>query len=703
MRCTLNGVHCDAAGNVGWVFTTGVDPHIQAFELDRHEAARLIDEGGPVTLTIEDTNRIMVVEKLEIVGEGPSSRDTFRTVLVADLRWKWPRKLVTGQYNVRRRTGQKHLAGSAIIQIAQVIDNYEFAPASLIGDLVKWKPKEMLLDVLGKLSEGEGFEFEFDAETGTDELEVNDLDVNDPGNEALALALQHIPGTTVWVDNVGVVHIQSTVGLQEAEVLNKMGPDIVDEGHTSKVSYRFTRPQKIRIFFIREQEIRHNTRAAGESVTADARVMTNVCMITDPEILLNGNIAMFGSWGAIDDLLAPWNGSLPGSEEGFVVPPPLSHTVIQQAFFEDALFRLYVPFGSDVPQPIWAGRINSIKTHYRQTYQINRRWLDRSRKVMAVRCALLDPTTGTRGMSQAHGDFCVKVAAMPANIKAHKGRLWANSYGGNEAGTTPFAANTLLGDSNVVPALVQMLDDQAGILHLDYRVDPYGAWKQIYPSAVDNLPSAVMSDKLARGVNMKIGEAGLCPQLAATDTKAVVLTHVPAYPNSNQQYYMHEVSPADVAGLVKGLEITPADGPVWDIFIDPGVVTARMAWLDEFASTIEKSMGVNVQGGAAAALNAQDNDILRGLLINEDDLIAVAQAKAAAIWSKMSDRFIGEKATRMNPAIKIAGSIQSVAHYVDPEGAVITRVTLPEELQSRDFRALLPPGTRKVIFREVVP
>lgn len=700
MRCTLNGRHVDASGTVGWIFTTGVDPHIQAFEMDRTEAANLIKEGGPATLVIEDAGRVMTIEALEIIGEAPASRDKFRTVLVADLRWKWSRKLLTGSYNVRRRSGQKHLAGSVIIQIANVIDDYEFAPASLKNGNQKWKPKEVLDDLLKKLSDGADFEFDFDIEGNTDQLEVNDLEVNDPGPEALTIALQHFPGTTLWVDRTGVVHVQSAIGLREASVIEGMGPDIVEEGHTSKVSYKLTRPKKIRVYFVREQEVRHDSVGDGESVTQDQRYMRNVGLVTDPEIAINGNLIMFGSWAAFDDLFTPWNASLPGSTEGFSVPPPISHEIIQQAFFEGQLFKIYLPFGNDIPQPIWAGRINTVKAHYRQTYQLNRRWIDRSKQIMAVRAALLDPTTGTRGRSQAHGDYCVKVSMLPSTLKAMKGRLWTNVYGGNEAGDTPFSAATALADSNVVPALVSMLDDQAGVVHLDYLVDPFGDFKQIYPSACVNLPSAVMNDKLARGANMKVGDTGLCPALSETDVKAVVLTHVPAFPNSNGRYYMVEVSPGDVSGLVKGLVIEPAEGPTWEVFVDPGLVTARMAWRDEDKSTIEKSFGVGVENGG---LSDGDNDILKNLLVNEEDLLAVAHAKAAVIWSKLTDRYIGSKAVRMDPSVKIAGSIEEVEHCVDSEGAVMTRIRLPEELKSRDALALLPPGTRKIVFREVVP
>src|SRR5574341_769762 len=108
MKCLLNGVHCDALGSVGWVFTTGTQPHVQAFELKAAEAAALLEKPDKVKLEIID-QRTVTVEKLSIIGEAPSSAPMYRTVLVADLRWKWSRKLITGAYNLRRRTGQKTL------------------------------------------------------------------------------------------------------------------------------------------------------------------------------------------------------------------------------------------------------------------------------------------------------------------------------------------------------------------------------------------------------------------------------------------------------------------------------------------------------------------------------------------------------------------------------------------------------------------
>jgi hypothetical protein len=697
MKVSLNGIHVDALGTVGWAHTVGAYPHVQAFEMDKGEAAGLLN-GGDVTLVIEDLKTTRI-EKLSVIGEGPASAPMFRTVLVSDLRWKWNRKLITGRYNIRRRTGQKTLITENLVQLALSSDDFEFAPASLKNETTKWKPSEMLEDVFQKMSSGSGFDFSWTIAGNTDALEVNDVILNDKGPDALQIALSHLPGTMLWVDAQGLVHVESAIGLAEASVIEAMGPDIVGEGHASKVSYKLTRPSKIIVYFVREQEVRHDSIEGGETATQDQRMMENVVVVTDPTATVRGSQVMFGSWTKVDDLFPYWNQTLPSADGSVPAPPPISHTVIQQAFFEDALFRLYVPFGDDIPQPLWSGRINAVKSHYRQTFRLNRRWVDRSWQILGVRCALFDPTTNIRGRSQVYGDYCVKVSALPRQLRDNKGRLWKNFYGGGPS--TPFGSGTKISDASVTPAIVSMVDDQAGIVHFDYVIDPYGAWKQIYPSLCKNLPTAVMNDTSPRGSNMRIGSEGDMPKLDSAFHCATVLTHIPSMPNGNGQFYKFEVSPSDVAGLVKGLVIEPANGPVWEEYIEAGVVTARMAWTDTAAQAIERSFGVGV--GNDPNQNAGDSSVLESLVVNKEDLKAVAYAKAAEIWSKLTDRYIGGKAVRMDPSIAVRGSIEAVSHVVTPEGAMMTRVTLPEELQSRNYLALLPEGTRRVVFREVVP
>jgi hypothetical protein len=693
---TINGLHADAINAVGWTFTTGVEPHVQAFEMKASEADGLLKEGGEVTLLIID-EKSEKIEKLSIIGQGPSSSPLTKTVLIADLRWKWSRVHIASKYNVRRRTGSKTLLNEGLIELAQVADDFKFHPAS-INKEKKFTPQEVVKDVLNQLNRSGTFDYE--VSTNTDSLEVNDLDLNDPGPEALALALRHLPGSSVWVDKTGKVRVQDAIGLREVGVLANTGPEIMGGGHIDKVSYRLTRPAKIIVYFVREQEIRIDSTTEGSGTTAasEARDMTNVVLVTDPEVEVNGQHMANGSWTSFDSIFPYWNATL---ETGSALT--WSHDVIQAAFFEGGLYGCFMPFfGDENPQPIAAGRIVATKDHYRQTYQINRRLRDRFYTILPYRAAILDATTGKRGRAQAYANYACRPAQRHLDPDPTKQQVFKNVTG----------YNVVLSNGNVSPAIVDVLDDDAGIVRLDYTVDRFGQVWQVYPSKLVNVPTANMGDTKPRGLGIR-NQFGDFPALDPDHSVAVVLTAVPAFPNSVGQFYPVEVEPSDVKGLVPGLEIEPSSGPAWEVFVGPGKVTARVAWDDAQTGTIERSFGIGLPDPASlgspeerAAADAQaqeDAEALEKLVVNLDDLKAVAHAVAAAIWSKLSDRVIGSKTVRMDPSVEIRGSIDSYEHMVDQDGAVVTTIKLPEFLKERDPMALLPESTRRIIFREVVP
>lgn len=702
MKALLGGFHADALGPVGWSFITGARPFVQGFEMDAGEAGALINQGGKISLEIQD-KKVLRVDNLEIIGETVSSAPLFRTVLVADLRWRWSRKHVHARYNVRRRTGQKRLLNEGLIELAQVADIFKFGVFSLKGGNTKYQPREVLEDVLGKLQSTGGFGWRFDGDT--DELEVNDLELAHPGDEAVEEAMRFLPGASVWVDKTGTVVVQSAVGLQESGVIQTSGPEIIGGGHVSKVSYKYTRPSKIRVYFVREQELRVDSRIEdSEIVEGDQREMDNVVLVTDPFITVAGESVNYGSWVRFEQAFPYWNDTkaIDGAFD-------ISHDFIQKTFFEDNLFNVHVPWGGEDAQPIWMGRIQAIKQHYRQTYQINRRWMDRVYKVMDHRAALLDPTTVTRGRAQAFGGYCRKLSSRHIGTDPAKQFLW-KSEGPDINDPTSARVPGELNGARVSPALVQVWDEQAGIVHLNFQLDRYGEYVQIYPSQMINLPSANVGDSHPKGVGMRVGRQGAFPQLIPDHQVAVVLTAVPGAPNDNSQLYMVEVEPKDVEDKVKGLEIDPSEGPVWELFADPGLIQARVAWIDAHAATIERSFGVGVaqpalgdQAGALAAVEQaqQDKEILEQLVINLEDLTQWSQSVAATLWSRMSDRHIGSKTVRMDPSVGISGSIEEVTHRVDAQGSVVTEINLPEELRERDPFALLSPGTRRTILREV--
>jgi len=692
MRCILGGVSCDAVGPNGWIFTTGPHPNVQSFEMDKDKAHRLLGGNPVVELVIEDGGQAKTIKNLYLIGEGPSSAPMFATVQAADLRWRWPRTHVKGAYNIRRRTGDKTLLveANSLVQLAQVVDDFQFAAWSLNRGK-KWRPREIIRDVFEKLQSGGPFPFTIEDDI-TDELEVNEVDVDLPGPEAVAMVLNHLPGASLWVDAEGKVIVQSAIGLAEADVIRAAGPEIVGGGHVSQVSYRLTRPEKIVVYFTREQEIRFDSVLEGAApASIDDRFCQNVVLVTDPQVLLTGvdGIVSQGSWATFDSIFDWWN---------FTKEIPKAHDVdhdfIQAAFFEDALYNVHVPWGSDEPQPVWMGRIGAIKRDYRQTYRINRSWMDRLHRILPIRAAILDQATGQRGRAQAYTDHCVRLATRNTEKSTTKQLLFKNVSG--------YSAE--LSNAEVSPAIVQVLDDQAGIFRLDYHVDPYGLSKEIYPSQMINVPTANVGDKRPRGLSIRVGMFGAFPKLAPDHRMAVVLTCIPAAPNSKAQFYPVTVTPEDVKGLVPGLVINPSLGPQWEIRVDPGVVTARIAWADgHAASAIERSLGVggqNLNPIEAEQQAQQDAKLLDSLVVNRAHLVAVAQALAAQLWSLMTDRSIGSKTVR-NLDVRIRGSIESVSHTIEVDGRVLTTIALPEKLRERNIFALLPEGVRRVLLREV--
>lgn len=691
----LNSLHADALGAVGWVFKTGVEPHIQPFEMKASEADALLRAGGEVTLTIIDkaTERI---EKLSVIGQGPSSSPLTKTVLVADLRWKWSRVYVASHYNVRRRTGTKTLLNEGLVELAQTADDFRFHPASIKDGTTKMTPREVVTDVLNQLHRAGSFVY--DVATNTDQLEVNDVDIEDQGPDALALALRHLPGSSVWVDRTGVVRVQNAIALRESGIIQGTGDEVMKRGHVSLVSYQLTRPSRIIVYFEREQEWRIDSVTEGSPLVDAARDMVNVVLVTDPEVQISGQRVGNGSWATVDGIFPYWNTTL---EAGTALT--WGYDVIQAAFFEGSLYSVFMPFfGDDNPQPIAAGRIASIKDHYRQTYQLNRKFLDRVYNLLPVRAAILDVANRKRGRAQAYADYACRPASRHVDPNPTKQQFFKN--------VTGYAAN--LADGNVSPAVVDVLDPEAGVIHLDYILDRYGQVWQIYPSKLVNVPTANMGDAAPRGLGMK-SRLGNVPALAPTHRVAVVLTAVPAYPNSVGRFYPIVVEPGDVKDKVPGLMIDPSKGPTWEVHIGAGRITARIAWQDALAKTIERSIGIGIPDpaslGSPEARLAADNqaqedvELLEQLVVNLDDLKVVAHSVAASIWSKLSDRWIGTKTVRMDPKVEIRGAIDSYEHTVDESGAALTTIYLPEFLKERDPMALLSESTRKFIFREVNP
>lgn len=688
VKALINGLHADATSSVGWSLTTGVEPYFGTFEMNAGEAETILQEQF-VTLQIVDEKQ-GEFKSLYVVGEAPSSAPYNRTVLLADIRWLWSRAHVLGRYNIRRRSGRKTLLSEdGPVEIAQIVDDFIYAPWSL-NEGRKWTATEVIEDVMNKLQRKGGFPYILDGEF--DALEINDLDIDAPGPEAVQTVLNQLSGVTMYVSREGaVVFIDATKG-GERGVIESSGPEVVDQGHASFADFSRSRPSAIRVYFTKEHEVRFDNRTETDSTRSelqDEREMENVVQITDPTLTISGREYDRFSWVPLESVFAPYNSSKEQVGDG--TPPDLTHTIIQRAFFEDRLWKMYVPWTGE-PQPIWSGRINSIKHNYRMTYQINRRWVDRMYRMTPTRAAILNIATGTRARAWAYSDHCIRLSgrAIAKQMVSSYQRFFHNIVG--------YSAN--LTDAKPSPAIVQVYDSEAGILHLDYRVDPYGIVKEIYPSQMDNIPTALIGDDKPRGLNIRSGKSGNIPGLKANHRVAVVLTLVPAAPNDISQLYSIEVSKNDVQDVLG--DLGDCKGPVWELRVHPGLITARIAWKDDQASVVERSFGLGEEIKTEEEQRAHDAS-MRSLTVNLEDLEAVAKATAIKIWAKLTDRYIGTKTVRFHPDITPLGSITSVQNVVTTDGEVYSVIELAEELAERNILALLPEGVRRVVNREVLP
>ncbi len=697
----LGGQHLDLVAPIRWGITTGFDPFQTVIETDADEAGKLLQGqflGKPLDMSWKDDGgKAHTFKQVYILGEAPCSTEHYRGLLLSDRRWKWPRVLVVGHYNIRRRTGDKRLedAGQIIpVEIQQAVDEYFFAPWSL-KDGTRWKTKEMITDVLKKLSAGDdNFPFAITPDL-PQEVPVNDLDINDYGPIALAKAFRHIPGADLYVDDTGGVVVMNTLDQREIPKIQEIGPRIYGLGNLGVRRFNFSgiRPKAVKVYYVREHELRFDSVAESGGTVAEndeTRSMDNVIQITDPTLSVEGLSLARGTWITFEKFLTAVAADPPAGA------PPLSHEQIQKGFFLDKLLVMYVDLmGGETPDPIWMGRVNSVKRSYRQDYRISRRWMDRILQIRPVRAAILDTTTGTRALAQAFTDYAVRYAIRAKRETEGLQSLWGNITG--------YSAN--LGDAScrVAPAIVKVLDEEVGIVRIEYQLDNFGRIREIFPSNLANIPTADFSRReLPTCINERLKD-GTVPKLTSGHRAAVVLTAIPGSPNSKGQLYCVQMEPKDVANLIPGGAVGPCNGPVWELFVGPGLLTARFAWVDGNEQLVERSFGIGAAAGVAGEEQAvKDAAALEGLLVNGEEVKEFARAMAAQLYAKMIDRPIGSKAVRFNPTVEPIGAIKAVIHQMSTRAEVMTSIEVRQELMELDSAGLLPDSVRRVINREVM-
>lgn len=690
----LAGVPLDAAATVAWGFYPGVRPHIARVQARKAAITRILGttQGTePVRLSLRhDAGKAQVWERLYVLGEVPADAPWLGAVELADERWLWARRHILRRYNLRRETGETAILSGSFaggIEAGEAIPDIDYRPVSLHNG-TPWTPVDVLRDVLDAVTAGR---FRVDGTFVTQAVE--DLEIDDAGDAAVAKALALVPDAELYLDEAGraIVYNRHTGG--EVAALNALGPDQVGgAGRVEYVSHHRTRPSAIRVLFTRAVEVRFDF---GEDETRtrveEDRKIHNVLPVPDPSLLVMSADAATsarrvnaGTFIDVNDAFTSWDDP-PGGL------PPLSRTIVNRDWWAGLLLMSYGKIGEgDRANSDWVARIGAVYAHYRQTFQIARRWVDRALAIEPERPFVVQQETGARVPALVYADHAVELGFRglsrdPGNATTIRNQTGFYPTGGGGGGTTI----NPLANGRPAPARVQMLLPTAGIFRLAWQVDVLRLREKIHPCPFAQEASANPADAGLRPV--RHDEISLT--LAATHRVAVLLTLVPAFPNDERQLHAVKVPAADVAPLLAGGlaagRIQPANGPTLDVRVPASLVRAITAWDDGRAAEIEGVFGL---GDASA----KDLPIANHLAVD-----AVARAVATATYSAFLDGLEGAKIGPLTPEVHPLGRIAEVETVLDPSGHVATTARLPRPSRPLNFLALLPDGIRRILLRQV--
>jgi hypothetical protein len=404
--------------------------------------------------------------------------------------------------------------------------------------------------------------------------------------------------------------------------------------------------------------------------------MLNVLPCPDFSLkLASGETVTQGQWITFNEALAAWNlQGAPGL--GALNIKTLRRAAIPYVDFWAAMNLS----GSFDPDNAWAARVAVMQAHFRRTYRINRRVMDRLLQIHDYRVAVQDPTGTARGTAQAFSDYAVipgqrwilhDASDFAVNIVGYPRQIKSDGTTGDDI------------DENTkpAPAVVRVIDSDQGIVHVDWAMDPARTYEMVLPS-MDEMdgsgtgqngkptipgPSCDLYDRQRPIAFNSVVESLELSQLTGDHKLCVILTATPGSPNTEQQLEVVVVKPEDVKDLVPQEmvdSLLASDGPPMEVRVESGMEQARVAWVDSERVRIETALGIR-EGIKGEPVDLKDiiiNYSETGFSNNYASIQAIAKAEAARLWASMLDRHYGAKTVDMDSSLKPIGRIESVAH-----------------------------------------
>jgi len=717
-----------------WAFTSGVQPVVRTFDLDPRDMVTLLrggadsattgSSGGPrETLLIvrkdqSTSGTDLDVFRLFVLHSAPGSDPMIGRVTVADLRYWWPYEHVTRRYNVTRRVGVRRLASPDTPELQPVTDRIQYAPWSLKQDQdgagSRWTAMDVLEDVLteiGKRVPG-GMSWRIDCQF-PDALPIQNLELDDPGDAALQRVLNYLPGGAVTVEADGTVVVYSQAQTNEQPMIEAAGDESEGGGNVQFIRMASVRPKEVHVLFSREIEIRFDAEEAQSTgstseTNRNSRTMQNVLPVTDHVLtLVSGETVCKGTWITFGDAFRAW-GNAPG------LGRPLDYQIVREMMvpYNDMFGPLELT-GKASPDADWASRIAAVQEHFRRTYRINRRWMDRVFRLSPYRVAVIDPVTGTRSPAVAYSDRYYLASQRSMLVSATAGASLAYSVS-----VLGWPTSGVIDESSKPAATVSIVDGDQGIIHLDYVVDPGRMFEVVGPGQIekrgDNTLPGVQSPH--PGPTADISDKSVCPifdgildsdplpySLTGRHKVAVILSARPASPNNDGQLTRLVRKWEDVQKFLPGRAVAgsnaEANGPVMEVMVGAGVETARVAWVDANSGLIEQAFGINANGTEFGNVDLNSLTVNKGSDAIGANIDAIADAVAAKVYADFSDRSQGQKTVALNRDMRVIGWIDTVEHVVSQDGETETVISLPGRAPKLSMASFLPDSTRRMVFR----
>lgn len=679
----------------------------------------------------------LVIKRVVVVKEAPSDDPLIRNVVLSDLRWYWPRRLIQRIYNLRTKSGTNILTAVSGTpnSLSPIYEQTTFATPTLKGDGVgatgrPWIGTEIIADVLGTLvSNGQQVR---DSTRARPELIPNNLSLSGRGDVVLAQALGIVGGVDIRVEpDSSISVVDSYLGAEQTLIESVVNYSLDAKGTLRLVDMQHVAPREITVGYELDMEVRADGWEPDDRIWfpasggvlgnppwaptigpgADAPWVQNVITVTDQSMPLRSR-AVFGGATMVQGMVVPLDDWLQGVEiQGDRInigaaggsAGPLTPVVAANLWFGPQLNLQYVTFTNQEPDQLWAARIAAFRADWRALWQLNPKF---ARRIMpgtirAVRAGLIDPISNTRTPSSVYEDFCRRpsLRGMKEEVTAGWNASFipaanASTFDSQQPGPVknyddaPFPTNPfLLTSARISPISLRVEDSVVGVFRAVFPFDPEGKTAEYVHGLVQQLPGVSPRDARVAGA---IPTWELAQRLY-THRIAFIFSCVPIGPNNEaalKTYTIKALPATQALGVSGGVN---AKGPPFFVKVGPGITRARCAWSDDERSQI---LACFMPTGNSQAIGSAANKIKP---VNDAELFEYAKATAASMMANFLDHYEGGAEIGWNPGVVPIGSLTTVAHGVDEHGAFYTALSCnpsvppvqPEHFLSASSRATL--------------